>query len=85
MKNFHVPLPQQTYDHLRIAAERAQVPATTLAREAIDSWLRQERRKARYDAIAAYAAEAAGTDLDLDAELEAVGIEHLMKTGKASK
>ena len=85
MKNFHVPLPDETYEHLRTASERSKVPATALAREAIDSWLRQQLRKERRDAIAAYAAEMAGTDLDLDADLEAAGIEHLVKTGKKSK
>jgi hypothetical protein len=81
MKNFHLPLPEQTYTQLRAEAERAQVPATTLAREAIDSWLRDQARKARHDAIAAYAAELAGTDLDFDHHLESAGIEHLLKTG----
>lgn len=85
MKNFHVPLPGETYDRLRIAAERSKLPATALAREAIDSWLRQQLRKARHDAIAAFAAEGVGTSLDLDEELEAAGIEHLVKTGKASE
>ena len=85
MKNFHLPLPEHTYTHLRAEAERARVPATTLAREAIDWWLRQQLRKARHDAIAAYAAEMAGTDLDLDPDLESAGIEHLVKTGRATK
>jgi len=85
MKNIHLPLPEQTYTHLRAEAERAQVPATALAREAIDWWLRQQLRKARHDQIAAYAAEMAGTEFDLDPDLEAAGIEHLMKTGKATK
>ena len=85
MKNFHVPLPEQTYDHLRAEAERTQVPATALAREAIDAWLREQLRKARHDAIAAYAAKMAGTDLDLDPVLEAAGIEHLVKPGRAGK
>jgi len=85
MKNFHVPLPEETYARLRTAAERSQVPATALAREAIDFWLRQELRKARHHAIAAFAADRAGTSLDLDDELEAAGIEHLVATGKASK
>ena len=85
MKNFHLPLPEQTYTDLRAEAERVQVPATALAREAIDSWLRQQLRKARHDRIAAYAAEMAGTDLDLDPELEEAGIEHLVKTGRAAK
>ena len=83
MKNFHLPLPEQTYNHLREQAERAGAPATTLARQAIDLWLRQQMRKARHDAIAAYAAEAAGTGFDLDRELESAGIEQLLKTGGA--
>jgi hypothetical protein len=85
MKNFHLPLPEQTYLGLRAEAERARVPATTLAREAIDGWLRQQLRRARHDRIAAYASEMAGTDLDLDLDLEAAGIEHLVKTGKRTK
>ncbi|HXB68556.1 MAG TPA: hypothetical protein VNY05_09945 [Candidatus Acidoferrales bacterium] len=82
MKNFHLPLPEQTYCRLRAEAERTQVPATTLAREAIDLWLRLQLRKARHQAIAAYADEMAGTNLDLDPVLESAGIEHLIKTGK---
>jgi predicted transcriptional regulator len=85
MKNFHLPLPDDTYEHLRSAAERAQVPATVIAREAIDFWLRQQLRQARHDAIATYAAQTAGTSLDLDANLEAAGIEHLTATGGQSK
>lgn len=85
MKNFHLPLPEQTYTLLKAEAERAQVPATTLAREAIDSWLAQQARKARHDAIAAHAAKIAGTDLDIDRDLELAGIERLVKTGRAPK
>jgi hypothetical protein len=65
----NVPLPEQIHAQLRAEAERTQVPATTLAREAIDSWLQDQARKARHDAIAAYAAGMAGTDLDLDPDL----------------
>ena len=85
MKNFHLPLPQQTYALLRAEADRAQVPATTVAREAIDSWLRDQARKATHDAIVAYAVEMAGTDLDLDRDLEAAAIEHLITTGRIRK
>jgi hypothetical protein len=80
MKNFHLPLPEQTYAQLRAEAERARVPATSLAREAIDLWLQQQVRKARRDAIAAHASEMAGTNLDLDPDLESAGIEHLVRT-----
>ncbi len=82
MKNFHLPLPEHTYHRLRAEAERTDVPATALAREAIDSWLRDRLKDARHQAIAAYAEEMAGTDLDLDPVLESAGIEHLVKTGK---
>ena len=85
MKNFHLPLPEQTYMGLRAEAERTGVPATTLAREAVDWWLRQQRRKARHDAIAAYATEMAGKPLDLDADLESAGIEHILNTSKARR
>ena len=85
VRNFHLPLPDQTYASLRAEAERTGLPATTLAREAVDWWLRQQARKARRDAIKAYAAEVAGTNLDLDADLESAGIEHLAGAGKATR
>lgn len=85
MKNFHLPLPKETYARLRQVAEQSHVPATTLAREALDEWLHQQAKKARHDAIAAYSAEMAGTHLDLDPDLESAGIEHLIKTGRAKK
>ena len=85
MKNFHLPLPECTYSLLKAEAERAQLPATTLAREAIDAWLRERGRRSRHDAITAYAAEMAGTRLDLDRELESAGVEHLLKATRARK
>lgn len=77
MKNFHLPLPEQTYSMLRSEAERAGTPATVLAREAIETWLRDQARKSRHEAIMAYAAEIAGTELDLDKHLEAAATERL--------
>lgn len=85
VKNFHLPLPEQTYRELRAASERAHVPATALAREAIDAWLRQQARAARGRAIAAYAAEMAGTSFDLDPALEAAAVKHLKKSFRAKK
>jgi hypothetical protein len=85
MKNFHLPLSEETYAQLRAEAERTQVPATILAREAIDLWLRHQARAARHAAIAAYATEMAGSSFDLDSDLESAGIEHLLKKSKKSK
>ena len=36
MKNFNLPLPEQSYNRLMAEAEWTQVPATTLAHEAVD-------------------------------------------------
>ena len=80
MKTFHLPLPEETYPRLRAEAERTRVPATKLAREAIECWLRLQFRKARHDAIASYAAEMAGTRLDLDTDLEAAAREHILES-----
>ncbi len=85
MKNFHLPLPEDTYALLRAEADRMQVPATTLAREAVDSWLRQQLRKVRQEAIAAYATEVAGTSFDLDTDLESAAIENLLDGTKSAK
>lgn len=81
MKNFHLPLPDATYDQLRAEAERVRMPATAVARDAIDLWLKEQRRKTVQAEIAAYAEEMAGTEFDLDRELEAAAVEHL--TGPA--
>jgi hypothetical protein len=67
---------------LRAEAERTGVAAPVPAGEAVDWWPRQQGRKARHDAIAAYAAEMAGTRLDLDAELESAAIEHILNPSK---
>jgi len=82
MKNLHLLLPEHTYAKLRSEAERRGIPPTTLAREAVDAWLRQQLRNAMRDAIAAYASEMAGTLLDLDSDWESAAVKHLMKTQK---
>jgi len=75
VRNFHLPLPEPTYRRLREAADQANQPATVVARYAIEAWLRQQRKAALHEAIAAYAAEVAGSLDDLDPELEAASLE----------
>jgi hypothetical protein len=77
MKNFHLPLPEHVYEQLRTEAQRSQIPATSMARHAIQSWLAARKKAARKEEIAAYAAEMAGTEFDLDRELEAASSELL--------
>jgi hypothetical protein len=83
MRNFHLPLPDEVYSGLRAEAERTSKPATALAREAIEHWLRHRRTIARHEAIADFAAEHAGSQWDLDTDLEIASTEHLIATDEA--
>jgi len=76
-RNFHVPLPKALYDRLRTEAEQSGESATEIARHAIAEYLEQRRRDAIHSAIANYAKRHAGTEVDLDDELEAASSEHL--------
>jgi hypothetical protein len=84
VKNFHLPLPGTVYEALRQEAARVGRPATVLAREAIEEWLRDRRRTAVHEAIASYAARHAGTPVDLDPELERASLELLRKQKRPS-
>ena len=77
-RNFHVPLSSSLYEELREQSARLGRPATELAREAIGSWLRLQRKAALEQAIRNYAQTHAGSDADLDAELESASVEHLL-------
>jgi hypothetical protein len=77
LSNFHLPLPPDLHEMLHDEARRSGQPATTLAREALQSWLTQRRRQRLHEEIAAWAAEHAGTALDLDRDLEHAGLEAL--------
>ncbi len=75
VRNFHLPLPGPLYRRLREAAERVNQPATTVARYALEQRLREHRRAVIREAIARYAAEAAGSRDDLDPDLEAASLQ----------
>jgi hypothetical protein len=45
----------------------------------------QKARQSRHEAIAAYAAQHAGTEADLDEELELAAVEHLLAEERADK
>ena len=78
-RNFHVPLPLGTYHELKREAARVRRPATKLIREVIETWLEQRRHEQLHQAIANYAAQHAGTALDLDPELEQVAVSQLLE------
>jgi hypothetical protein len=82
MKNFHLPLPDQIYDELKseAEAERSRMPATSMARYAIQTWLAARKKTARRQAIAAYATEMAVTEFDLDRALESATLDLLLES-----
>ena len=49
----------------------------SVAREAIESWLQHCRKASRHQAISEFAKNFAGTEFDLDTQLEAAGAEHV--------
>ena len=77
MKNFHLPLPAALYTNLREAAVRNGAPATDLAREAIQVWLKEERRRKLREELHAYVDAVAGTVDDYDPAISAAGAESL--------
>jgi plasmid stability protein len=76
--NFHLPLPDDLHENLKEEAARSGQPATSLAREALAGWLAQRKKQRLHEEIAAFTRAEAGTDLDLDEELEQAGIESLL-------
>ena len=78
--NFHLPLPESLYEELKEEAKKRKRPATVVARGAIADWLRSVRRSEISEAIAAYAAENAGTAADLDEAWEEAGLEFWRST-----
>lgn len=75
----YLPLPQTIYKKLREEAQRTRLSELIIARDAIDNWLKQREKAALYQDIAAYAKAHAGSDVDLDEELELASIEHLLE------
>ena len=79
MHNFHVPLPDELYTQLRDEALRSNQPATELVRYAIKSWLKAREKAVLNKALSEFVNEYAGTDLDLDEDLETLSIDCLLK------
>jgi len=80
LHDFHLSLPEATYDALRACAEQRHQPATQLARTVIEQWLKQQSAAQLDQDIADYVALCAGTSEDLDEELEAAGLEQWRST-----
>jgi predicted transcriptional regulator len=78
-KNVHVPLDPELHARLVAQARRVRSPVTVVAREAIAVWTAEQERRAEGEAIRAYAEAMAGTEVDLDEELEAAAAADLLR------
>jgi hypothetical protein len=82
VRNFHVPLAANLYTELHRQAALAGLPATALAREALDDWLRQRKRERLQSELQAYVTATAGTHEDLDDELAHTSAELFAEGGR---
>ncbi len=80
MKHLHLPLTEDVHAALMSEALRRGQPATTLAREAVERLVLDARRQATETELEAYIRAEAGGPHDLDEDLEAAGVEHLLAT-----
>ena len=75
---FEVSLTPELQSLLAEEVARAGTTPNRLVGEALSDWLQRRQRRRQVDAeIAAYAAEYAGTEFDLDPQLEQAGLECL--------
>jgi len=75
MKKMHLPLPPDMHARLKEESEVSRTPTTVLARQAVEEWLDRRRRERIAEEVRAYALEMAGSEADLDSDLEHAGIE----------
>ncbi len=78
-KNIHVPLDNTIHLELKKIAESLKLPLTTLARVAIQDWIKARKRFQVQKELAAYVSKYAGSDLDLDTSLEKEALKELQK------
>jgi len=76
-KKLNLPLSNDMHAALFEEARRTGVPATRLARSAIEDWLRKRARERRRDVIRRFATANAGGEYDLDPALESMAAEEL--------
>jgi hypothetical protein len=77
-KKLNLPLPEEMHKALFAESKHAGIPATRLARSAIQAWLDQQRQERRKEEIHKFAMKNAGNDLDLDQYLEAAATDELI-------
>jgi hypothetical protein len=78
-RKFNLPLPEEIHAALFDESRRTGVPATRLAREALEDWLRRRERDRRREEVRRFAMDNAGGEYDLDPALESIAAEELQE------
>jgi len=76
-KKLNLPLSEEMHAALFDEARRTGVPATRLARAALEEWLENRKREARKEEVRRFALKHAGSEHDLDHDLERMAAEEL--------
>ncbi len=79
LKKLNLPLPLEMHEALFAESRELGVPATRLVRSLLEDWLRERRRTRRREEVRRFAMKCAGTELDLDGDLEAAATEELRR------
>ena len=79
-QNFHLPLSPKLYAELKEQAQERGQPATELARDALESYLRQLRIQKIGAELEAYVDAVAGTRDDFDPDVAAAGADVICAT-----
>lgn len=79
MKHLHLPLSESLHAALMREAQASGQAATALVREAIEKLLAERKRQALDAALESYIQAESGGPNDLDEELEAASVEHLLE------
>ena len=77
-QNFHVPLPIDVYERLKLEAQHLQRPATEVARVAIEKQLHLIERSRIELELQTFIDDAAGSESDFDAAIALAGAEVIL-------
>jgi len=78
-KKLNLPLPEEMHKALFAESRHAGIPATRLARSILQEWIEQRRTERRREEVRRFATTYAGSDLDLDPDLEGAAAEELSR------
>ncbi len=81
VRKMTLPLPEPLHAAVFEEARRQGVPATRLVRQVLSTWLSERSRARQAEEIRRFAVAHAGSSIDLDPDLEAGGLEHLVAEG----